>query len=79
MKKSASIPTIREAAAGESSVQQKNAFKALSNIVVTTAILKLQLSYLENVTWPSEMNYTSTELHREYNSRRLEEWFTKEQ
>jgi len=47
--------------------------------VSTTAILRLQLSYLENVTWPDEAEYTSTYLHREYNSRRLDERFIKEQ
>ncbi len=71
--------SLREIASGEPSIAQKNALKALSNIVFKTAILKLQLSYLENVTWPDEANYTSAELHREYNSRRLDERFIKEQ
>jgi len=52
--------------------------KILNNMICTTAILALQLSYLPTVKWPKQEEYTTVSLYRQSNQRRLDELFTKD-
>jgi hypothetical protein len=72
------MSTVQEVAKGPPSILQKNALKMINDMIFTFAIAGLQLSYLPNVNWPKQEEYTPVSLNREFNQRRLDEMFTKE-
>jgi len=72
------MSTVQEVAKGPTSIRQKNALKILNDMICTTAILALQLSYLPTVEWPRQEEYTTVSLYRQSNQRRLDELFIKE-
>ena len=51
----------------------------INNMIFTFSIAGLQLSYLPNVDWPKQEEYTPVSLNREFNQRRLDAVFIKEQ
>jgi hypothetical protein len=71
--------SVQEVAKGPTSILQKNALKMINNMIFTFSIAGLQLSYLQNVNWPKQEEYTPVSLNREFNQRRLDAVFIKEQ
>lgn len=73
------MATVQAVAKGPQSTLQKNALKEINNMLFTFSIVSLQLSTLPNVVWPAQQEYTPVSLVREFNQRRLDEMFIKEQ